>query len=202
MTTAKAIATLREKAGGKTGLTQREFAARLELSVAAISRLENGNREPSRPTLKKLAELAASAGVDYLRDFFEAQRRASIIARVERSKAISAGAERHIPLHDLRHWSDQQQLMSFLLDGLAKALRKANPDLLRMLTDLLSEEADCDSDTLRQALSGMGRRLETIHNDLEVYIRGGNPPKRAMAPDLRSILNEIEAQPTKGENPK
>lgn len=191
MTTARAIEALRRQ----TGLSQADFAAKLETTITTISRWENSKVEPSREALKKLAAIAAEAGQDSLRDFFEAQLRASIAARI--SRLPSAGTGRHIPVADLKRWSDQQRVLSFLLKGLAEVLRKANPDLLRMLTELLKEEAECDSDTLRQALFGMARRLETIHNDLEVYIRGGRPPERETTPTMRRLLSELETHDRK-----
>jgi transcriptional regulator with XRE-family HTH domain len=95
--TGKAIEALRSKLGD----SQYVFAKRLGTTVTTISRYENGHIEPSEEVLLKLAALAESAGEAHLRDTFESQRRAGIVARVE--SLPSPGTQRRVSLDDLKY---------------------------------------------------------------------------------------------------
>jgi transcriptional regulator with XRE-family HTH domain len=97
VTTAKAIATLREK----MNVSQQAFAGVLEVTVTSVSRYENG-REPSDRVLKKLAALAESKELGHLRDIFNAKRRAGIVTRNE--NLPSAGTQRRVPVQELAVW--------------------------------------------------------------------------------------------------
>lgn len=99
MTTAKAVVALRES----LGLNQADFAGRLETRAETVSRWENGQREPARDALERLAVLAAESGQKHLRTFFVAKEVAGIVNRVRNLK--SPGSERHIALKELKYWS-------------------------------------------------------------------------------------------------
>lgn len=108
--TGKAIKALRLKLGD----SQHAFAKRLQTTITTISRYENGHFEPSEEVLKKLADLAGSAGHAHLRDAFESQRDAAIIARVE--NLPSAGSQRRIPVGDLKRWEAMPRFAAERLD--------------------------------------------------------------------------------------
>lgn len=93
----RAIEQLREK----MGVSQQELADRVGVTVTSISRYENG-REPARPVLKKLAEVAGSAKLSQLRKVFEESWQAAIARRIE--TLPSAGTQRGVSIHDLEHW--------------------------------------------------------------------------------------------------
>jgi transcriptional regulator with XRE-family HTH domain len=120
MTTGKAIAALREK----LRITQRELADRLGVTVTSISRYENG-KEPSRQVLARLADLAESSTLNFLRDIFAAKRRAGIVARLE--SLPSAGTQRRVSLDDLKRWESAPQ---FLADELLQ-VREVYMDIIR-----------------------------------------------------------------------
>src|SRR5271154_6425055 len=104
MTTAVAIATLREK----MDLKQPELAEKIGVTITSISRYENGRR-PNRQVLKKLAAVAEDAKLNDLRDIFTAKWKARIAARLKRLP--SSGTERGVPLDDLKRWHCASQLV-------------------------------------------------------------------------------------------
>lgn len=108
--TGKAIKALRLKLED----SQNAFAKRLQTTITTISRYENGHIEPSEEVLKKLADLAGLSGHAHLRDAFESQRDAAIIARVE--NLPSSGTQRRIPLGDLKRWEAMPRFAAEQLD--------------------------------------------------------------------------------------
>jgi predicted transcriptional regulator len=105
MTTSEAILKLREK----LGFGQKELAQAIGVSARSVARYE-AEHEPSHKVLKKLADLAESARLRHLQDFFEAKRRADIVTRVE--SLPSAGSERRVALDDLAEWIVKVQKIS------------------------------------------------------------------------------------------
>jgi transcriptional regulator with XRE-family HTH domain len=167
------------------GISQVEFAARLRTTITTVSRWENGRSEPNREALKKLAKMASDAGLQALRDFFEAQGRAAIAARI--AKLPSAGTGRHVAVADLERWSEEQRALAFLIRGLAKVLSELpTATLANVLVDI-----DASPDILLRGLAGMARRLDTIGGDMQIYLRGAIPPKRSVSSELQSLLREL-----------
>ena len=99
MTTAKAIAKLREK----LGLNQQEFGKLLAVSYKTISRYENG-QEPTTKVLLQLASISKSAGLGALAALFAAARESNIAARAE--NLSSQGAAPRVPIMELHRWAD------------------------------------------------------------------------------------------------
>ncbi|MGI9070749.1 MAG: helix-turn-helix domain-containing protein [Bryobacteraceae bacterium] len=128
MTTAKAIATLREK----MDVSQQAFADVLGVTVTSVSRYENG-REPSDRVLKKLAALAESKELGYLRDIFAANRRAAIVTRNE--NLPSAGTQRRVPVQELAVWYG-------LLKTVMKAIEPTNAAHAQTLEQVCEDLVD------------------------------------------------------------
>lgn len=168
MTSAKAIAVLREK----LGISQRELAERLGVTITQVSRYENGHSEPSRQVLKKLEQLAQGAGISHLKDFFGSQWRAMLVSRIEGLR--SAGTERPIQLQELKTWATY-------LRGLAEYLKII--------------EQRWDAGTLdkedRRYLGKVRRIAEAMEQDFQVYVEGRVPKQRPMTDDELASLNEL-----------
>lgn len=167
MTTAKAIETVREKKGA----SQAAFANELSTTITTVSRWENGKSQPTRRALKKLAIMAREAGADHLADFFEAQIRASIIARVE--KAVSAGAERHISLSELLEWHK-------ITRGNAENLRERIGRVRQLIGDLIEHHPNKRDATIRAQSVDMGLNLVaaslmSLAGEMELYIYDSKP---------------------------
>ena len=158
MTTAKAIAMLREK----LGLTQEQFAKQLGVSLFSVSRYEGG-RTPSRETMRKLALFAAERAdklkinLDDIREFFERARKIDIKSGYR--KRPSAGTGRHVPLPDLRQWADRLVSIS---DCIADAMYEEGFD--RKAAALMNAHVTADF----------------LRNDIRLYI-GGEDPMHSMS---------------------
>lgn len=127
MKTSEAILKLREK----LGFGQKELAHAIGVSARSVARYE-AEYEPSHKVLKKLSDLAESARLRHLQDFFEVQRRASIALRVE--SLPSAGSERRVALDDFTEWVRNVRTMGkYLEEAFEEAKKKGAPDLLEMI---------------------------------------------------------------------
>ena len=147
--TGKAIEALRSKLGD----SQSAFARRLGTTVTTISRYENGHIQPSEEALLKLAAIAESTGETHLRDTFESQRRAGIVARVE--SLPSPGTQRRVSLDDLKY--------------IAAVARRVHDDLEQTLFRVWKDIPDAEdrypwliASLQSNALHYLGRQLEEV----------------------------------------
>lgn len=191
MTTAEAITALRRK----TSLSQRGLAEQLGVTITSISRYENG-REPSRDVLKRLSEIAAGARLPSLATFFDRQIRAGIAEKI--ANLPSAGTQRRVSVSDLERWAEEQRELAFLVRGLGNALR----ELPRAMLDRMAREHGISPEVLLRGIAGMGCRLEMIEGEMQIYLRGSIPPRRALAPEERSLFRELAEleKPTEEKN--
>jgi len=148
MAVARAISALRKKAG----ISQRELAEKLGTATETVSRWETGRREPNNQTLKQLADIAESEGLDSLRALFERQRRSGIAARIK--NLPSAGTQRRVSVDDLESWESWAEIIS-----------GATGVLLGDLNDKLNQEQ-------RDALSGLKGAAELLRTEIHLHIKG------------------------------
>jgi transcriptional regulator with XRE-family HTH domain len=166
MTTAAAIAKLREK----KGWTQADLADSLGVTITSVSRYENG-REPTSKVLIKLADVAKEAGARHLYDLFVAKRASDIASSVE--SLASEGSARRIPVWELEH-IDKGLVLIFQAAQLASS-RHASEEVK---SKCLLEIAD---------LSGNVRHL------VRLYLAAGEEEKPLKINNLPSYVSEQES---------
>jgi transcriptional regulator with XRE-family HTH domain len=155
----------------RIGISQRDLAEKLGTAAETVSRWETGRRTPTRQTLKKLAAIAESARQRRLRDVFESQWKAGILASIE--NLPSAGTQRRLSLDDLKYWSAY-------LHQTSRTIQRLH------ITDNVAAES------LRHAAWVM----EHIHDDIEVYI--DEPRSSARAQEDEQILKSHRPKSTYG----
>ncbi len=169
MTIPRAISILRKK----TGISQRDFALRIGATVETVSRWENGHRKPIREALRKLAEIAESAHLSDIHDFFERQRSAGIAANIK--NLPSAGTQRRVPLVELKRW---QAMPRFAAEQLEDA-RKVYTDVMARLSD---QDLHAVANANRLIWTINENVLKDLSNQIELYIN----PKRKEKASVRS----------------
>jgi transcriptional regulator with XRE-family HTH domain len=162
----------------KLGVSQRVLAEKLGTATETVSRWEAGRRAPTRRALKKLSDIAESAGLDSLRTFFEGQRKSGIAAGIK--SLPSSGTQRRVAVDDLAIWEYWAEIIS----RIARVL-------LGQLGDKLDQQQRGDLRAVRDVATCLR---------YEVYLHKGGAPKRSLLPEAteaeRSALNRAFAYKT------
>ena len=119
MGTAENIITLRKT----LRMNQGQFGDAVNVGARSISRYERGY-EPGAKVLSKLAELAATHKLWYLRDIFSTAMLGEVVSQINRLPSLNSA--RRIPVDTLRRWSE-----------IASAARSFSPQMRQLHQEIL-----------------------------------------------------------------